>query len=66
MGGIGQAPGDCSGANGRPTSIRTDPFGCGHHCRALGGATCMFFLREVDDRDKLQAIAVEMATDLTS
>jgi len=28
--------------------------------------TCMFFLRDVDDRDKLQAIAVEMATDLIS
>jgi AcrR family transcriptional regulator len=30
------------------------------------GATCMFFLQQVDDRDKLRAIALEMATDLTS
>jgi AcrR family transcriptional regulator len=29
------------------------------------GATCMFFLQQVDDRDKLRAIALEMATDLT-
>jgi hypothetical protein len=30
------------------------------------GATCMFFLQQVDDRDKLRVIALEMATDLTS
>ena len=30
------------------------------------GATCMFFLQEVDDRDKLRAIVLEMATDLIS
>jgi AcrR family transcriptional regulator len=28
------------------------------------GATCMFFLDQVDDRDKLRAIVLEMATDL--
>jgi len=30
------------------------------------GATCMFYMQEVDDRDKLRAIVLEMATDLTS
>ena len=30
------------------------------------GATCMFFLQEVNDRDKLRAIVLEMATDLIS
>jgi AcrR family transcriptional regulator len=30
------------------------------------GATCMFFLDQVDDRDKLRAIVLEMATDLIS
>jgi AcrR family transcriptional regulator len=30
------------------------------------GATCMFFLQQVDDRDKLRAIVLEMATDLIS
>ena len=30
------------------------------------GATCMFFLHQVDDRDKLRAIVLEMATDLIS
>ena len=30
------------------------------------GATCMFFLQEVDDREKLRAIVLEMATDLIS
>jgi AcrR family transcriptional regulator len=30
------------------------------------GATCMFFLQQVDDQDKLRAIVLEMATDLTS
>jgi AcrR family transcriptional regulator len=30
------------------------------------GATCMFFLRQVDDLDKLRAIVLEMATDLIS
>ena len=30
------------------------------------GATCMFFLQEVDDRGKLGAIVLEMATDLIS
>jgi hypothetical protein len=29
------------------------------------GATCMFFLDQVDDRDKLRAIVLEMAADLT-
>ena len=29
------------------------------------GATCMFYLRQVDDLDKLRAIVLEMATDLT-
>jgi hypothetical protein len=28
------------------------------------GATCIFFLQQVDDRDKLRAIVLEMATDL--
>ncbi len=28
------------------------------------GATCMFYLNQVDDRDKLRAIVLEMATDL--
>jgi len=28
------------------------------------GATCMFFLQQVDDRDKLRAIVLEMASDL--
>ena len=30
------------------------------------GMTCMFFLQQVDDRDKLRAIVLEMATDLIS
>jgi AcrR family transcriptional regulator len=30
------------------------------------GATCRFFLEEADDRDKLRAIVLEIATDLTS
>jgi hypothetical protein len=30
------------------------------------GATCVFYLEQVDDRDKLRAIVLEMATDLTS
>ncbi len=30
------------------------------------GATCMFYLQQVDDRDKLRAIVLEMATDLIS
>jgi hypothetical protein len=30
------------------------------------GATCMFFLDQVDDRDKLRVIVLEMATDLIS
>ena len=30
------------------------------------GATCMFFLQQVEDRDKLRAIVLEMATDLIS
>ena len=30
------------------------------------GATCMFYLQQVDDRDKLRAIVLEIATDLTS
>ena len=30
------------------------------------GATCVFFLQQVDDQDKLRAIVLEMATDLTS
>jgi AcrR family transcriptional regulator len=30
------------------------------------GAICMFFLQEVNDRDKLRAIVLEMATDLIS
>jgi hypothetical protein len=29
-------------------------------------ATCMFLLQEVEDRDKLRAIVLEMATDLIS
>jgi AcrR family transcriptional regulator len=29
------------------------------------GATCMFYLQKVDDRDKLRAVILEMATDLT-
>ena len=28
------------------------------------GATCMFFLQQVDDREKLRAIVLEMADDL--
>jgi AcrR family transcriptional regulator len=28
------------------------------------GATCMFYLQQVDDRDKLRAIVLEIATDL--
>ena len=28
------------------------------------GATCMFFLQQVDDPDKLRAIVLELATDL--
>ncbi len=30
------------------------------------GATCMFYLQQVDDLDKLRAIVLEMATDLTT
>ncbi len=30
------------------------------------GATCIFYLQEVEDRDKLRAIVLEMATDLIS
>ena len=30
------------------------------------GATCRFFLQQTDDRDKLRAIVLEIATDLTS
>ncbi len=30
------------------------------------GATCMFFLQQGDDQDKLRAIVLEIATDLTS
>ena len=30
------------------------------------GATCMFYLQQVDDPDKLRAIVLEMATDLIS
>jgi AcrR family transcriptional regulator len=30
------------------------------------GATCVFYLPKVDDHDKLRAIVLEMATDLTS
>ena len=30
------------------------------------GATCMFYLQQVDDRDKLRAIVLEIATDLIS
>jgi len=30
------------------------------------GATCMFFLQQVDDQDKLRAIVLEMAADLIS
>src|SRR6266702_2521266 len=30
------------------------------------GATCMFYLQQVDDRDKLRAIVLEIASDLTS
>ena len=30
------------------------------------GAICMFFLQEVNDRDKRRAIVLEMATDLIS
>ena len=30
------------------------------------GATCMFYLQQVDDHDKLRAIVLEIATDLTS
>ena len=30
------------------------------------GATCRFFLQQIDDRDKLRAIVLEIATDLTS
>jgi len=30
------------------------------------GMTCMFFLQQVHDRDKLRAIVLEMATDPTS
>ena len=29
------------------------------------GASCMFFREQVDDQDKLRAIVLEMATDLT-
>ena len=29
------------------------------------GATCMFYLQQMDDQDKLRAIVLEMATDLT-
>ena len=29
------------------------------------GATCMFYLQQVDDQDKLRAIVLEIATDLT-
>jgi hypothetical protein len=29
------------------------------------GATCMFFRQQVDDPDKLRAIVLEIATDLT-
>jgi hypothetical protein len=29
------------------------------------GATCVFYLSQVDDLDKLRAIVLEMATDLT-
>jgi hypothetical protein len=28
------------------------------------GATCMFFLQQVNDPDKLRAIVIKMATDL--
>ncbi len=30
------------------------------------GATCRFFLQQIDDRDKLRAIVLEIAADLTS
>ena len=30
------------------------------------GATCMFYLQQVNDREKLRAIVLEMATDLTA
>ena len=30
------------------------------------GATCMFYLQQVDDRDEVRAVVLEMATDLTS
>ena len=30
------------------------------------GATCIFYLQQVDEVDKLRAIVLEMATDLTS
>ncbi len=30
------------------------------------GATCRFYLRQADDQDKLRAIVLEIATDLTS
>jgi hypothetical protein len=30
------------------------------------GATCRFFVQQADDRDKLRAIVLEMATDLIS
>jgi hypothetical protein len=30
------------------------------------GATCMFYLQQVDDTDKLRAIVLEIATDLIS
>lgn len=41
------------------------------HVRAITAVlsvsmTCMFFLQQVHDRDKLRAIVLEMATDLTS
>jgi hypothetical protein len=28
------------------------------------GATCMCYMQQVDDRDKLRAVMLEMATDL--
>jgi AcrR family transcriptional regulator len=30
------------------------------------GATCMFYMQEVDDQDKLRAVVLELATDLVS
>jgi hypothetical protein len=48
------------------SAMVTEKFRFLNTCSGRIGATCLLYLQQVDDPDKLRAIVLETATDLTS